>query len=117
MKESDAIFWDRLAGMPATEAEQECVLRRDTNCLELAMLQGEIAKITDTKGVKATKEAKDIGLVMSGIMAQNTALNERIKYLRKLHDKLAWKHAVRAIYGDEGVEACVVWIQMQENAA
>lgn len=110
MKEPDSIFWDRLADMPFAEAEQECVIRRENNSLEIAMLQQEISAILDRTGVR-NQEAKSIGSEMAGIMAQNTILNERIKYLRRLQDKVKWKEAVRAVFGDDAVDQCVVWIE------
>ncbi len=39
--QSDAIFWDRLAGMPMVEAEQELVLRRESIASEAASLMRE----------------------------------------------------------------------------
>lgn len=110
MQADDMIFWDRIHDMPPVEAEQECVLRRENNSLQIAMLQREHAGVIDRRGAKC-QEARDIGVAIAEVGAQNTALNERIKYLRKLQDKLQWKEAVRTLFGDEACEQCVVWIQ------
>lgn len=109
---SDATFWDRIHDMPPCEAELECTLRREENSLKIAMLQKELVRIMDRTGVK-TKEWRSIGVEISKIGAQNTLLNERAKYLRRLMDKLQWKEAIRAIYGDDGVAQCAVWIEQQ----
>lgn len=115
----DDIFWERISEMPFSEAEQECVIRREHNVLEIAMLQGEIEKIKSRTGLKAngSKECRDIGVVLMGVMGQNTLLNERIKYLRRVQDKINWKEAVRALYGDDAVEDCKLWIEQNIQPA
>ena len=44
MNQADQVFWDRIDGMPAWEAEQECVTRRESASLESSMLHRELAK-------------------------------------------------------------------------
>lgn len=110
MQPDDQIFWDRIHDMPAVEAEQECVLRRENNSLQIAMLQKEHAAVMSRRGAKC-QEARDIGVAIAEVGAQNTALNERIKYLRNLQTKIQWKEAVRTLFGDDACEQCVVWIQ------
>lgn len=42
-----------------------------------------------------------------------TKLNERIKELRKLQDRICWREAVQAVFGTEGVSSCLVWMEQQ----
>ena len=106
----DQIFWDRVADMPPWEAEQECVMRREDHVLQIAMLTDEKAKALANKRVQ---EAKEIGAEIFKVSAQNTRINEHIKYLRKLQSKLEWKHAVLALYGQEAYEQCVVFLERE----
>lgn len=105
----DDIFWDRLADMPAWEAEQECVMRREAVILRFAMLTSEKAK------AKTNDEAARIGVAIAQDSGQLSLLNERIKYLRKLQSRIEWKEAVRVLYGDDAVDQCVTWMQQQYN--
>lgn len=98
----DAMFWDRVADMPAWEAEQELVRRRERLTVENDEMLAHKGRNGDEFGVR--------------IMANNrqlTMLNERIKYLRNLQAKMHWKDAVRALFGQEAYEQCVVWIEQQ----
>ena len=102
----DATFWERLADMPAWEAEQECVMRRESLVLENAMLNGELLK---TQG----RERSALGAAMAENNAQLTKLMERIKYLRKMQDRIHWREAVRDLFGDDAVEQCIVHIEQR----
>ena len=111
--DQDAMFWDRLHDMPMLEAEQECVMRREQLALENAMLNTERTKINPPANSKEREAFKDMGIAMSENMAQMTKLNERIKYLRKLQDKVCWREAVRDLFGDEAVEQCLVLMEQR----
>ena len=113
MRNDDQVFWDRIADMPSWEAEQECVLRREHNSLQLSMLQRELVGVQDRRGAKC-KEARDIGVAIFEVNAQNTALNERIKYLRNLQAKVCWRMAVETLFGVEAVEQCKVWLAQND---
>lgn len=106
-RESDAVFWDRLHGMPNWEAEQECVMRRERLALENAMLNVEKAKS------RRPLERDQLGAAILENNSQLTTINERIKYLRKLQDRIQWKETVRALFGDEAVAQCIVHMEMQ----
>jgi hypothetical protein len=107
MNAEDQIFWDRIEQMPAWEAEQECVMRREHNALQLAMLKSE------QSAASTPKERTRIGAAVDEIHGQFTLLNERIKYLRKLQDRLQWKRAVQTLFGQEAYEQCVVWLEQE----
>lgn len=112
--QDDQVFWDRVADMPSWEAEQECVLRRENNSLQMAMLRDTLNLILErTKGTR-NQEAKRIGVEIANIGAQNTLLNERIKYLRNLQTKVSWRMAVETLFGIEAVEQCKVWLVQNE---
>lgn len=111
--EDDAMFWERLADMPALEAEHECVLRRENCCLQVAMLREEAARVRAEHRGGWQRELERIGAGSAAAMAQLTKLNERIKELRKLQDRIAWRRAVEALYGQDGVTACLVWMEQQ----
>lgn len=112
-KEDDAMFWERLVGMPALEAEQECVLRRENCCLQVAMLTEEATRVRAEHRGGWQRELKQIGAGITATHAQLTKLNERIKELRKLLERIRWRQAVEALYGQEGVTACLVWMEQQ----
>jgi hypothetical protein len=112
-RSQDAIFWDRLQDMPPMEAEQECVMRRERIALENAMLHTERTKINPPVGSTQRKEFADMGVAMSENMAQMTKLNERIKYLRRLQDKVQWRETVRELFGDDAVEQCIVHMEQR----
>ena len=109
----DAVFWDRLQDMPHWEAEQECVSRREQLCLQKAMLDAEREKLLPLNSQKRKAEYKAIGIEQAAIAAQLTMLNEKIRYVRKLMDRLQWKDAVKALYGQEAFEECVVWLERE----
>lgn len=110
---ADKVFWDRVEDMPAWEAEQECVSRREQLCLESAMLEAERNKLLPLNSLIRSKEYKLLGIAMKDIGSQCTKLNEKIKYLRKLQNRLQWKDAVRTLFGEESFEQCVVWLEQQ----
>ena len=105
-RQEDSIFWDRLADMPAWEAEQECVSRREQLVLEKDMMISERGRLGECQDSHA------MGLAIIENNAQLTKLNERIKYLRKLQHHLQWKEAVRELFGQEAYEQCIVWIEL-----
>lgn len=111
-KIDDLIFWERIAEMPLWEAEQECVMRREENALQRAMLQNE----KDSAAAKNRKnEEREIGAEIYQLMSQSTKLNERITMLRKLQDKIHWRSAVKALYGDEAATDCLVWMETNNS--
>lgn len=110
MQADDAMFWDRLAEMPYVEAEHECVLRREELCLQLSMLNTEKTNLIND-GHHNTKAIRDIGAAQKEVQSQLTKLNERIKELRKLQSRIDWRAAVAALYGEEGVVDCLVWME------
>lgn len=109
----DTIFWDRLGGMPAWEAEQECVRRREHVSHQNAQLLAERAKLVDVYTRDARKKHDALGASMAENNAQLAKINEHIKYLRKLQNQVHWREAVRQLFGDEGVEQCIVYIQQR----
>ncbi len=109
----DAIFWDRLADMPALEAEHECVLRREANVLTLAMLNTERARIKAEGRYKHEAELLRIDAATCELQAQMTKLTGKVKELRKLQTRIEWRAAVQALYGADGVAACLVWMEQQ----
>jgi hypothetical protein len=109
-QEADQIFWERIQDMPHWEAETECVMRREHNNLQIAVLQKALAD-TGTKTGKRTKHAAEIAAEMAGIMSQNTLINERVKYLRKLQNQIQWKEAVRVVCGQETLDEVMVYIE------
>lgn len=113
MTDEDAVFWDRLADMPAWEAEQECVARREALVLRQAMLAAERAKINPPIGQRQKDEFAALGVAVTEDNAQLTRLNERIKYLRNLQAKVQWKDAVRTLFGADAMEQCIVWLEQQ----
>lgn len=106
----DTIFWERIADMPPWEAEQECVMRREDHCLQIAMLAREKDEAL-SRGKPA--EARKLGVALFEVGAQNTRINEHIKYLRKLQSKLEWKQAVKTLFGQEAYEQCAVWLEQE----
>lgn len=111
--DDDAQFWERLADMPFDEAEQECVLRREHNVLTVAMLTVEADK---ARAAGRRKEADEIGREIFLISSQNTALNERARYLRRVMDRITWREAVRAVLGHDAALECGLWIDRQYQA-
>lgn len=105
MADDDRVFWDRLEEMPAWEAEQECVLRREHNALAMNMLQSERER------AKSDNERRAIGVELFRVAGQNSLLNERIRYLRRLENKVQWKEAVKEVLGADAFNACVEWIE------
>jgi len=104
MNRDDQQFWDRIADMPWLEAEQECVLRRENNALQIAMLTQERARLQDERGVRRGGEIDRIGVEISTLGSQNCVLNERIKYMRKVGDIVSWRKAVTEVLGREAYE-------------
>lgn len=106
----DEIFWERIIDMPPWEAEQELVLRREKVVAEIGAMLNEMAA---AKAAGNLKRAGVLAIQQHAHAAQLTKVNERIKYLRKLQNRVQWKEAVLALYGQEAYERCVVWIEQQ----
>lgn len=98
----EAVFWERIADMPAAEAEQELVARR----LALVAENLALADLHRSPGDSAGRRMIENSTALA-------VLNERIKYLRKLRTAISWRAAVDAVYGADGVERCVIWIEQQ----
>lgn len=113
MDTDDKVFWERLADMPFWEAEQELVLRREHNQLQLGVLASARAALVGNLTKAAKREAAELGAAMAGIHQQMTLINERLKYLRKLQERIHWRAAVKATLGDEAALACSIWIEQQ----
>lgn len=110
----ESIFWARLAGMPPVEAEAELMLRKEHLAHELASLQRQ--KHTHARLGRRT-EASAVGVEMLALNKQLAVINGRVKELHKLQDRTSWRRAVQALYGQEGVEACTVWIEQHVQGA
>lgn len=110
MNEDDQIFWDRLQDMPHFEAEQELVMRREDLLLQRAMLAGELEKAKETR---SRKDVTRIGTGLLDVAAQLSLINERIKYIRRLGDRIKWRAAVAAVAGEDVVEQCLIWMEME----
>jgi len=106
MASDDRVFWERLAGMPPLEAEQELVLRREELVLTTAMLRNQAAESKD-KGRK--REAMELGNGIRSVDSQLSLIGERIKYLRKVEDSVRWRETVLNVLGQEALEACLIW--------
>lgn len=101
---NNAIFWERIKEMPDIEAEQELILRREELTLQKAMLGAQIDKC-------AEKEAKAIGREIRSMDASLTKINEELKIVRRRMDRLCWRNAVKANFGQEGFEKCLIWME------
>jgi hypothetical protein len=104
--QDDVVFWDRLFDMPDIEAIHELRIRKDDLVLQKAVLHGE----------KANATLRDANLITQSLIENDaliTKINAETKMRNLRMDRTAWRNAVRAVYGDEGVEKCVVWIQTQ----
>ncbi len=111
--ESDAIFWDRLQDMPAWEAEQECVMRREELSMQNAMLMTERTKMAPAIGRTQQAEYAALGLAIADNNAKLTKLAERIKYLRNLQNRICWKQTVLQLFGEEVVQQCLIHMEIQ----
>ena len=112
----EQFFWERISGMPMFEAEQELVFRKEGILLENAMLAHERACLLESRGKKNEQEANRIGVAISENCALMTKISERIKYLRRAQDSIQWRKAVVAIFGQDGYEACAVWVAQNDEA-
>ncbi len=109
----EQIFWDRLVDMPLVEAEQELVLRRE----EIAKEESQRAQrlnATTANSARRNDYRKEIA-ASKAAEANLTKINERIKYYRKLQDRLHWRNAVREFFGDDAVTECLVWMEQQRD--
>lgn len=106
--DEEMIFWERVAEMPPWEAEQELVSRKHdaTRRREAALAaQGKARKWRNEP------EIRRWGTEVDSINRLLGKLNDRITYLRKLQDRMQWKHAVIALYGQDAYNDCVMWIE------
>lgn len=114
MTEAEQFFWERIVGMPSLEAEQELVLRREGVTAEMSALQSELEEAKRRRN--ATAESA-IGRQLFQLAASLTLVNERIKYLRQVADRIMWRKAVKEVLGQEAYEQCCEWIAMHDEAA
>ena len=89
----DQKFWDRLADMPWTEAEQECVLRRESLVLQLGMLE------TERVNSRCKKDDERISEGLNDVRAQLSLIKERLMYLRRALDAVRWRKGVQEVLG------------------
>jgi uncharacterized protein YmfQ (DUF2313 family) len=99
----DALFWERLHGMPDSEAEIELVMRRHA-------LIDEIAALNAFRNGCYTREADEAGVRIGAHQAQLTRIGDELKLVRNRMDRANWRRAVRAVFGEEGYLLCVHWI-------
>lgn len=104
---SDAIFWERLEEMPDIEAEMELSKRRVIVIRENAELQAFLSG-------RFNKDAERAGERMRDNNLQLVMLNEELKIVRKRMDRVSWKNAVVACFGQEAMETCLHWIRQNE---
>ena len=109
----EAIFWDRLQGMPWIEAEQELVLRRERLAAGHVRMSEKKEKALRVGNLSL---ARHIGREMDAANKTMTVLTERIKFYRKRQESAKWANAVKAIFGQDGFEACRVWMAQQEQS-
>lgn len=109
-----AEFLNNVAHLPDIEAEGEIIQRRETHKLEYASLLNEKVLIFQRTGAR-TKEIRELNLAMSLIASDLSLLNEALIKLRQRMDRLSWQSAVRALYGDEGVLQCKLWIIQNDD--
>lgn len=110
MGQTDQVFWDRLSGMPPTEAEEECVLRR----IELSERVGHLRRqVASAKARGDDAAATKLGQEVRAVDATLTRVNERIKQIRKLLDRIQWRETVRELFGEEAVEACLIHMEIR----
>ncbi len=112
--DDEAIFWERVTAMPSLEAEQELVLRRERYAAEQQelMLAREIAERRRDHTAHAA-----LGRQMFILAQQVVAINERIKYLRRMSDRITWRKAVQEVLGPDAFEQCSAWIARNDEAA
>jgi hypothetical protein len=107
-------FLDYIAFMPDIEAEGEIIQRREAVKLEFNMLttlrHDEVVRTGVGKGKNKSKTLVEIGAAISVIGSDLALLNEALKKLRQRMDRTAWREAVLALYGEEGVLQCKLWI-------
>jgi hypothetical protein len=104
--QEDSIFWDRLQDMPDAEAVQELNLRRDDLVLQKAVLQK----------AKVAANLRDAAEITRAVMENDsliTKINSEAKQRNIRMDRRKWKDSVRAVFGDEGVEKCLIWMETQ----
>jgi hypothetical protein len=111
--DDEAIFWERVNAMPLLEAEQELVLRRERYAVEQQELT--LARAAAEQRRDHTTHAA-LGRQMFVLAQQVVSINERIKYLRRIGDKVNWRRAVAEVLGQEAVEKCAAWIAENDEA-
>lgn len=113
MTDDEAIFWERVTSMPALEAEQELVLRRERYAVEQQELI--LARAAAERRHDHTTHAA-LGRQMFVLAQQAVQINERIKYLRRVGDRVTWREAVKQVLGQEAAEQCAAWIAQNDES-
>lgn len=106
----EAIFWERLRGMPAVEAEQECVLRREYMLLQMNMLKNQKPE----PGPGRIREQKRINEEIWLMQQTIGVINERMHFYRNVRNNASWSNAVKALFGQDGWNQCREWVVAQE---
>lgn len=106
----EQVFWDRIADMPDIEAKHEFMRRKDDLVLQNAMLLQQ----------KTAAENFDVGHEIGVAMQENVALasliNSELKIINERMERLSWKSAVKAVFGEEGYLKCRQWMEMERVA-
>lgn len=102
---NEAIFWDRLLDMPDIEAAEELKVRKEELVLQNAMLLNERAS------ARNRVVESELGLAMSENNALLTKINDRLKFVNERMNRLCWREAVKACFGEDGFLQCVQWME------
>ena len=93
---SDVAFWERIADMPHVEAIEELQARR--------------AELVAEKADRDGSEDQSLAALL-------TRINAEIKRINLLRNRVQWKDAVKALYGQDAYDACAAWIAQQDPLA
>ncbi len=89
----------RLEDMPDVEALEELRIRRASALVELERLRGEDSdKFVPSHGVRISQLCALISLIKDDMKKRNVRL-----------DNSNWREAVKAVFGEEGFQQCLLW--------
>ena len=98
---------ERTTYMPASEAVDELIARRDKLTLELALLNTERQCF---HGRKTSPEFVRLGREIAVINCDMSRISSAVKERRMKSGEALWREAIIAVYGQEAYQACKIWM-------
>lgn len=113
------VFLERVREMPDIEAKEQIEMRREGLSLQYNLLltaRQELAPFV-ARDSRDRAEYRRLGVELVTIGYDMGVLRVALKEINARMDRVNWAKAVTALYGQEGFNACRMWMAAAERPA